>query len=122
MCSDKQVTIKFQFLRSYYYEMNNNWRSELTGRLFLYFVQIATVRIEILEIGYEQKLHEGRPYLAQPLLPSCQFFVTIWSNPPSVSEKDVLFEWPLKFTVLHNNISRKNKYRKKFDHRVLPLR
>ena len=53
--------------------MNNNWRLELTGRLFLYFVQTRTVRMENLEIGYEQKLHEGRPYVAQLFSPSCHF-------------------------------------------------
>ena len=44
--------------------------------------------MEKLEIGYEQKLHEGRPYLAQPLPPH----VTILLNPPSLSEKDVRFQ------------------------------
>ena len=52
--------------RSYCYEMNNNWRSKLTGRLCLYLVQITTVTKGKLEIGYEQKLHEGRPFLGYP--------------------------------------------------------
>ena len=50
--------------------------------------------MEKLETGYEQKLHEVRPYLAQHLPPSLHFFVFIWSNPPSLLEKDVLIEWP----------------------------
>ena len=31
------------------------------------FLETATVKMEKLEIGYEQKLHAGRPYLAQPV-------------------------------------------------------
>ena len=41
------------------------------------FVTMATVRIEKLEIDYEEKLHEAHPYLAQHFSPSCHFFVTI---------------------------------------------
>ena len=68
MCRDKHVSIKCWLLRLYHYEMNNNWRRELTVRLFLYFVQTMTVRTEKLEIGYEQKLNEGRPYLPRASL------------------------------------------------------
>ena len=39
----------------------------------MYFVQTMTVRMEKLEIGYEQKFHEGRPYFAQPLPPRVTF-------------------------------------------------
>ena len=53
--------------------MNNNRRRELTVRLFLYFVQSMAVRMEKLEIGYEQKLNEGRPCFTQPLPPNVTF-------------------------------------------------
>ena len=46
--------------------MNNNRRRKLTWRLFLYLIQTTTVRMEKLEIDYEQKLHEERLYLAPP--------------------------------------------------------
>ena len=39
----------------------------------MYFIQTMTVRMEKLEIGYEQKFHEGRPYFAQPLPPRVTF-------------------------------------------------
>ena len=37
------------------------------------FDQKTTVRMEKLEIGDEWKLHEGRPYLPQPLTPHATF-------------------------------------------------
>ena len=99
MCSDKQVSIKCWLLQMFYHKMNKNWRREFPGRLFLHFVQTMTVRMEKFKIGNEQKLHEGHPRLAEPLHPSCHFFITIWLNPPSLLEKDVLFEWPHTYLV-----------------------
>ena len=80
--------------------MNNNWRRELTERLFSYFVQTAIIKIEKLEIRYEQKLNEGRPYLSQPLPSHVTFFPPIWSNLPFLSKKRVLFEWPPTLTKI----------------------
>ena len=50
MSSDKQVSKKCLLL-SYYYEMNNSLRCELTERLFLYLVQTMTVGLEKFKIG-----------------------------------------------------------------------
>ena len=63
------------------------------------FVQKATVRMEKLEIGDEWKLHEGRPYLPQPLTPHATFFHYLIKPSLSLLEKDVLFEWPLRLFV-----------------------
>ena len=65
--SDKQVSIKLWLLQSVYYEVNNNRRRESTETIFLYFFQITAVAMVKLIIGNEQKLHEGRPYMAEPL-------------------------------------------------------
>ena len=50
----------------------------------MYFVQTMTVRMEKLEIGYEQKFHEGRPIFAQAL-PPCVTFLSLFDQtlPPS---------------------------------------
>ena len=50
----------------------------------MYFVQTMTVRMEKLEIGYEQKFHEGRPFFAQAL-PPCVTFLSLFDQtlPPS---------------------------------------
>lgn len=49
--------------------MNNNLRCELTGRLFLYFVQTTAVVMEKLKIDYERELDKGRPSCLNLFLP-----------------------------------------------------
>ena len=50
-------------------------------------VQTTTVRMEKHKIGYEQNLHEGRPYLAQPLPPTHVTFLSLFDQTLSPSRK-----------------------------------
>ena len=56
------------------------------------FVQKTTVRIEELEIDYEQNCMKDVPIPFTPFF----FSVTIWSTTPSLSERNVVFERLLK--------------------------
>ena len=55
------------------------------------FVQTTTVRMQKLEIGHEQNLHEGRPYLAQPLPPTHVTFLSLFDKTLSPCRKGTSF-------------------------------
>ena len=63
---------------------------------FLYFVQTTTETPNRWQTKIVLRTSLFWPNPLSPHPPtSCHFFVIIWTNPPSLSEKNVLFEWPL---------------------------